>query len=129
MHYKHPIYFISFHHLPRLIILLLPKKVMGTSILKIRIENYVRKRDPQMIQIRPLKKRRRKEMKEDPNSMANGRFQCLVTFGRFHYLVALERFHCLMALRRFQCLVALGRRKRRINIFSPLPTFPPINFS
>jgi hypothetical protein len=58
-----------------------------------------------MIQIHPLKRRKRKEMKEDPNLVANGRFQCL------------------MALGRFQCLVALERKKR--STFSPLPTFSP----
>ncbi len=52
-------------------------------------------------------------MKEDPNSVANGRLQCLV---------ALERFQCLMANRRLQCLMANGRRRK--NTFSPLPTFP-----
>jgi hypothetical protein len=31
-----------------------------------------------MIQIHPLKRRRRKEVKKDPNLVANGRFQCLV---------------------------------------------------
>jgi hypothetical protein len=30
----------------------------------------------------PLKKRRKKEVKEDPNSMGNGRFQCLVANGK-----------------------------------------------
>ncbi len=48
-YYKHPIYSPFFHHLPRLIILFLSKKVLGTIILKIRIENYVRKRELQMI--------------------------------------------------------------------------------
>jgi hypothetical protein len=52
---------------------------------------------------------RRKEVKEDPNSVANGRFQCLVDLKKFHCLVALGRFHCLVALGRFHCLVALGR--------------------
>jgi hypothetical protein len=51
-----------------------------------------------MIQICPLK--RRKEVQEDPNSVANGRFQCLV---------------------------ANGRRKR--STFSPLPTFFSRNFT
>ncbi len=58
-YYKHPIYSPSFHHLPRLIILLLPKKVMGTSILKIQIKNYVRKKNPQMIWIHLLKKKKK----------------------------------------------------------------------
>jgi hypothetical protein len=49
------------------------------------------KESPQMIQICPLKIRRRKEVKEDPNPVANG-------------------------------------RKRR-STFSPLPTFPPTNFT
>jgi len=80
-----------------------------------------------MIRIFPLKINRRKEMEEDPNSVANGRFKCLVAFGRFKCLVALERFQCLVGLGRFQCLVANGR-KRRSN-FSPHPTFPPTNFT
>jgi hypothetical protein len=62
-----------------------------------------------MIQIRPIKRRRRKEVKEDPNSMANGRFQCLVAFEGFQCLMAFKRFQCLVALERFQCLVALKR--------------------
>jgi len=73
---------------------------------------------PQMIRIRSLKKKRRKEVKEDIN---------LVALERFHCLVALERFQCLIANGRFQCLVALGRRRR--SIFSPLPTSPPTNFT
>jgi hypothetical protein len=56
---------------------------------------------------------RRKEVKEDPNLVANGRFQCLVALERFHYLVAFGRF---------KCLVANGRRRR--NTFSLLPIFP-----
>jgi len=107
-YYKHPIYYPSFHHLLGLIIILLPKKVVETNILKIWIENYVQEKEPQMIWIRLLKRKKRKEVKEDLNSVANGRFQCLV---------ALERFHCL---------VANGRKRR--NTFSPLPTFPPTNF-
>jgi hypothetical protein len=95
-----------------LIIIFLPRKVVGINIIKIQIQNYVGKRKPQMIRICPLKRRRRKDVKEDPNSVANGRFQCLVALGRFHYLVALERFHCLVALERFQCSVANGRRSR-----------------
>jgi hypothetical protein len=47
----------------------------------------------------PFKEKERKEVKEDPNSMA---------LGRFHCLVALER--------------------RRRSTFSPLRTFPPTNF-
>jgi hypothetical protein len=47
---------------------------MGTNILKIQIENYVRKRKPQTIRIHPLKRRRRKKVKKDPNSVANGMF-------------------------------------------------------
>jgi hypothetical protein len=42
-------------------------------------------------------------------------------------LVALARFHCLVALVRFHYLVTNGRRKK--NTFSPLPTFPPTNFT
>jgi hypothetical protein len=60
---------------------LLRKKVVGISFFKIQIKSYVRKRKPQMIQIHPLKRRKRKEVKEDPNLVANGRFQCLVGLG------------------------------------------------
>jgi hypothetical protein len=35
-----------------------------------------------MIRIRPLKRRKRKGVREKPNSMANERFQCLVAFQR-----------------------------------------------
>jgi len=108
-YHNHPIDSSSFHHLPRLIILLLPRKVVRTSFLKIQIESYVRKREPQMIQIRPLKKRRKKEVKENPNSVVNGRFQCLVANGRFQCFVANGKFQCLVANRRFQCLMANGR--------------------
>jgi hypothetical protein len=90
-YHNHPIYFPSFHHLLRLIILLLPREVVGTSFLKIEIENYVKKK-PQMIRIHLLKRRKKKEMKEDPNLVANERFQCLVANGRFQCLVTLERF-------------------------------------
>jgi hypothetical protein len=70
-------------------------------------------------------------MKENPNSVANGRFQCLVALerlqclvanGRIQCLVNLERLQCLMANGTLQCLVANGRK--RGNTFSPLPTFP-----
>jgi hypothetical protein len=36
-----------------------------------------------MIQFAPLKRKRRKEVKEDPNLVANGRFQCLWPFEGF----------------------------------------------
>jgi hypothetical protein len=68
-----------------------------------------RKKKPPMIQIHPFKKRRNKEVKEDPNSMANGRFHCLVALERFHYLVA------------------NGRRRK--STFSPLLISPPTNFT
>jgi len=120
-YYKHPIYSPSFHHLLKLVILFLLGKVVGTSIFKIQIENYVWKKEPQMIRIHLLKRRKRKEVKENANLVVNERFQSLVAFKRFHCLVTFERFHCSMAFERFQCLVANGRKRR--NTFSPLPTF------
>jgi hypothetical protein len=45
-----------------------------------------------MIRIHPLKRRRRKDVKEDPNSVANEKFHCLVANGRFQCFVAFERF-------------------------------------
>jgi hypothetical protein len=79
-----------------------------------------------MICICPLKRKRKKEMKENPNLMANGRFHCLMALRRFHCLVAFGRFHRLVALGRFKCLLANGRRRR--NTFSPFHNFPPTNF-
>ncbi len=74
-------------------------------------------------------------MKEDPNLVANGRFQCLVANGRFQCLMAFERFQCLVVLERFQCLVVLERfqclvvfeRKRR-NILFTSSHFSPQQF-
>jgi hypothetical protein len=40
------------------------------------------KESPKLSKFTLLKKRKRKEVKEDPNSVANGRFQCLVANGR-----------------------------------------------
>jgi hypothetical protein len=80
--YKHPICSPSFYHLLRLIILFLPKKIVGISIFKIRVKNYVRKKNPKWSEFTLLKKRRRKKVKEDPNSVVNGRFQCLMAKGR-----------------------------------------------
>ncbi len=116
-YHNHPIYSPSFHHLLRLIIFLFPRKAVGTNFLKIQIESYVQKRKPQMIWIHLLKRKRRKEAKEDPNSVAYGRFQCSVVLKRFHYLVALKKF---------QCLVANGRKRK--SILSTSLHFPPNKF-
>jgi hypothetical protein len=63
----------------------------------------------------PLKKRRMKEAREDPN------------------LVALEETSCLVANGRFQCLVALGMFhawwSMGTNPFHLFSFFPPINFT
>jgi hypothetical protein len=63
----------------------------------------------------PLKKRRMKKAKEDPN------------------LVALEETSCLVANGRFQCLVALGMFhvwwSMGTNPFHLFLFFPPINFT
>jgi hypothetical protein len=76
-----------------------------------------------MTRICAFKEKRRKEVKEDPNSMAYERFQCLValekfqclmTNGKFQCLVALEKFQCLVVDGRFQCLVVFERRRRSI---------------
>jgi hypothetical protein len=44
---------------------------MGTRLLKIRVENYVPKENPKWYEFALLKKR--KEVKEDPNLVVNGR--------------------------------------------------------
>ncbi len=118
-YYKCPLYYPFAYHLLRLIILLFLNKDVGITFLKIWIENYVQRKwvSHQWFEFAFLKKMRRKDVKEDPNLVANGRFHCLVAFERFHCLVTLERFHCLVANGRW-----------RINTFSPLPIFPPTNF-
>jgi len=67
-----------------------------------------------------------KEVKEKPNLVANGRFQCLVALGRFQAcwlmegskfgglwkvlsLVVNGEVSCLVANGKFQCFLALGR--------------------
>jgi hypothetical protein len=83
-----------------------------------------------------LKERRMKDVKEDSNLVANGRFHYLVAFERFHCLVALGRFHRLVALEKFHYLVTDGRfhvwwprEGEKRNTFSPLLTFPLTNFT
>jgi hypothetical protein len=99
---RFPLYFPSFSQLPRLIILFLIKKLVGTSILKIELKIMSGEERAPMIQVRLLKKRR-KEVKVDPHLVANGRkgrrFPCLKVNGRIR--------------RRFPCLEANGRRRRR----------------
>jgi hypothetical protein len=58
---RFPFYSPSFSQLPRLIIIFLLKKLVGTSILKIELKIM----DPPMIQVRLLKRKRR-EVKVDP---------------------------------------------------------------
>ncbi len=116
-YHNHLIYSPFFHHLLRLIIFPLSRKVIRTSFFKIQIKSSVQKREPRMILIHLLKRKRRKEVKKDPNLVGYGRFQCLVAF---------ERFHCLVIDGRFQCLVANGRRKR--SILFTLFHFPPNKF-
>ncbi len=120
-YHNHPIFFSFFHHLLRLISLLLSKKVVGTRFFLIQIKNYVQERKPIMIQIRLLKKMTKKEVKGNSNSVPYRRFQCLMTDGRFQ---------CLVALQKFQRLVANGRIRRRIkkNILFTFSYFPPNKF-
>ncbi len=93
------------------LILLLPKKVVGASLLKIWVENNVRKKETQINRFHLFK--RRKEVKEDPCSEANGRrrrrFLCSEASGR--------------RKRRFLCLKANGRKRRRFYFTSF--HFPP----
>jgi len=74
-----------------------------------------------------LKRRKRKEVKEDPNSVAYGRFQWLEANGRFQCLLVFGRFPCLVALKWFQCLVVLKGEGE--TSFSPLFTSSPNNFT
>ncbi len=101
------LYFPSFSLPPRLIILFLLKKLVGTSI-QDWIENYVQgKESPPMIQVRLLKRKRR-GVKVDlklggqwnvPSLVANGMFQNLVANGMW-----------------------------RKNALSPLPILPPTTY-
>ncbi len=42
-YHNHPIYYLFFHHLLKLIILFFPRKVVRTSFFTIQLESYVRK--------------------------------------------------------------------------------------
>jgi hypothetical protein len=64
-----------------------------------------------MIKIRIFKRRGRKEVKEEPNLVANGRFQCLMALGRFQVRWLLE-----------------GEGEGEAS-FSPLFILPPTNFT
>jgi hypothetical protein len=44
---------------------------------------YIKKTKSKLFKFAFSKKRRRKKVKEDPNLVANGRFQCSMGFGRF----------------------------------------------
>jgi hypothetical protein len=76
-YYKHPFYFLSFYYLPRVTILFLLKKVVRINV----FQNLNRKlsspkKSSKRSEFTLLKRRRKKEeVKEDPNSMANGSFQ------------------------------------------------------
>ncbi len=65
-YYYHPIYSPSFHHLLRLIILLLSRKVIGMSFQKFKSKIMFRKKIPKWYEFAPLKRRRKKEVKENP---------------------------------------------------------------
>jgi hypothetical protein len=77
---------------------------VGICIFNIRIKNYVRERKTINDLNSSFERKEKKEVKENPNSVAN------------------RRFHCLVALKRFYYLVANGMRRR--SSFSPLPIFP-----
>jgi len=63
---RFPFYSPSFSQLPRLIILFLFKKLVGTNILKIELKIVSREKEkPPIIRVRLLKRRRRK-VKVDP---------------------------------------------------------------
>jgi hypothetical protein len=84
-----------------------------------------RERELQWSKFAFLKKRRRKEVKEDFNLMANGRFQCLVALRRFHCLVAFERFHAWWPLK---VPLLSGQWKEKEKHFFPFFHFSPTNF-
>jgi hypothetical protein len=100
MYYYHSIYSPSFHHLLKLIILLFPRKVVGISFPRFN-SKIMSEKDTKLFKFTFLKRRRKKEVKENLN---------------------------LVALGRFQCLVALGRRKKKI-LFTSSHFPPPTNFT
>ncbi len=107
--YSLPLYFPFFYHLPKIIILLSPMKFVGTNIPKIWNWKSHLEESRKWSRFALFKRRRWKEVEEDPNSVANGRFYCLVALRRFHWLV--------------------GNGKKRSNTFLLLFTFPPTNFT
>jgi hypothetical protein len=96
-YYKILILLLSFSLPPRLIIIFLLKKLVEINI-QDWIENYVRgKREPPMIWVHLLKRRRR-DVKVDPKLGGQWNVPSLMANGMW-----------------------------RKNTFSPLPTFPPTN--
>jgi hypothetical protein len=82
---RFPFYFPSLSQQPRLIIIFLLKKLMGTSVLKIELKLCPGKERAPMIRIRLLKSRRRK-VKVDPKLGGQWKERekvlCLVANGR-----------------------------------------------
>jgi hypothetical protein len=104
-YYSRPFYFLFIYHLPRINIFFPTKKNCGNKYFsRFELKIVLPKKKLQWFEFALLKRKKKKEVKEDPNSKANRRFQCLVVNGRL------------------QCLVTNGT-KNRIT-FSPLPTFP-----
>jgi hypothetical protein len=95
---RFPFYSPSSSQLPRLIILFLLKKLVGSNIFK--IENYVRRKEEASIIQFHLLKRRRRKVKVDPK--LGGQWK--------------EKEKVI-------CLVTNGRRRRRL--FSTFSHFPP----
>jgi len=80
---KFSFYFPSFSPPPRLIIIFLFKKLVGTSIQDWMKIMYGEKKELPIIWIRLLKRRRR-EVKVDPKLGGQWNVPSLVTNGRFH---------------------------------------------
>ncbi len=103
-YYSHPFYSLFIYHLTRINIFFLLKKVVRTNIFQdLNWELSSKKENSKWFEFALLKKKKKKEVKENPNSRANRKFQCLVVNGRF------------------QCLVTNEMKSK--NTFSPFPTF------
>jgi len=81
MYYYHSIYSPSFHHLLKLVILLFLRKVVGISFPRFNLK-IMSEKNTKLFKFTFLKRRRKKEVKENLNLVALGKFQCLVALGR-----------------------------------------------
>jgi hypothetical protein len=127
---RFPFYSPSYSQLPRLIILFLLKKLVGTNILKIENENYLRGKERVPLIPIPLFKRRRRKVKVDPKLGGQWKEKEKVPVLGGQWKVK-EKVPMLSGQWKVKEKVHVfgGQWKVEEKSFSPLFTFPPTKFT